>query len=75
MIALDHVGGIDQLTDFGQIFEEGREFLPVISPGADDEWIFDAPDFLESVQFEQCPFLYSCFVDRLQIAVTFLRSL
>lgn len=41
----------------------------------DDEWIFDAPDFLESVQFEQCPFLCGRFVDRLQIGSHFLEVL
>jgi len=32
MVTLDHVGGVNDLSNFRRVFEEGREFCPVPFP-------------------------------------------
>ncbi|MNM66670.1 hypothetical protein D3C81_781670 [compost metagenome] len=52
VIALDHIGGVDQLAKLGGILEEGGEFVPVRAPGTDDERIFGSPCFFEAIQLQ-----------------------
>jgi hypothetical protein len=45
MVALDDVRRVDELTDLRRVLKEGRQLVPIITPGTDDEGVLRAPDF------------------------------
>src|SRR5689334_18645235 len=47
---LDHVGGVDQLTDLRVERQERGELLPAGRPQLDDRRVFDAPAFGELLE-------------------------
>lgn len=52
MVALNHVCGRDELTDFRRVLEERRELYPVVPPLSNNERILAAPSFLEAIEFD-----------------------
>ncbi|AVG10978.1 hypothetical protein [Paenibacillus larvae] len=52
VVALDHIGCIDESSDLRRILEKGSQFCPVISPRPDNERVFGAPYLFKTIQFQ-----------------------
>ncbi|MHC2180673.1 hypothetical protein ACVLD2_001018 [Paenibacillus sp. PvR052] len=50
MVALDDVRRVDEFTNLRRVLKEGRQLIPMITPGTDNERILRSPDFLEPIE-------------------------